>query len=183
MQSTVLTPHRKGDAPKSFLDRARGAATNFASNAKAAGQIAKKQAERLKINQQTLPHAYWALGKDIHSSGRYRDEFGDLYAKVDGLLERIQKLRLTQPMPSDQPQKLTDRAKAAAGHATDLAKAKGADMEANSALRELGKRAFEKHRDSSGPATLTGPITTALSHLHSLTPKSGNYPCPMRAAF
>ena len=156
------------DAHKTFLEKSKDALAFFASNAKAAAQIAVKQAERLKINQVTLPNVYLALGKDIHAAGRYRDEFADLYAKVDEILGRILNLRQTQSVPSDQPQKLINRAKAAAEHASDLTKAKALDMKVTSIFRELGKKTFEKHKESSGPALLIGPICTALSRLEQL---------------
>ena len=155
------------EAPKSFLDKAKAAATKAAKNAKLAAQIAAKQAEHGKISKITLPNAYWALGKDIRGSGRFRDEFGDLYAKVDALVIKIKSLKQAQPAP-DQPQKFTDRAKAAAGHAADLAKAKAAEMEAHGVLRELGKRAYQKHGDQSGAATVTQPIMQALARMETL---------------
>ena len=111
------------EAPKSFLEKAKGAAANVAANAKAAAQIAGKQAEHGKLTQMTLPSVYWALGKDIHTAGRFRDEFGDLYAKVAEILGKIQSLKQAHPA-TEHPQKLTDRAKAAAGQAVDLAKVK-----------------------------------------------------------
>lgn len=149
---------------QTFLDKVKSAASSFAGNAKAAGQIAAKQAERTKITQVTLPSAYLTLGTGIHGVGRFRDEFGDRYAKADDLLARIAKLRAAQPAPSE-PQKFTDRAKAAAGHAKDLATAKALEVQVHSVLRELGKSAFEKHGDQSGPSELTKPIADALSRI------------------
>ncbi len=157
----------KPDAPKSFLEKAKGAAANVAANAKAAAQIAGKQAEHGKLTQMTLPSAYSALGKDIHGAGRFRDEFGDLFTKMEGLLGKIQSLKQAHPA-SDQPQKFTDRAKAAAGHAMDLTKAKAVEMEANGILRELGKRAYEKLGENAGAANLVQPIAQALARLETL---------------
>ena len=84
-----------------------------------------------------------------------------------GLVSKIQSLKQARPT-TDQPQKLTDRAKAAAGHAADLAKAKAAEMEANGALRELGKRAYGKHGSQAGSAQVTQPIAQALARLETL---------------
>ncbi|MGO9110541.1 MAG: DUF4339 domain-containing protein, partial [Thermoguttaceae bacterium] len=153
--------------PKSFLERAKGAAANVAANAKAAAQIAGKQAEHGKITQMTLPSAYWALGKDIHGDGRFRDEFGELFTKLDGLLSKIQSLKQAHPA-SDQPQKFTDRAKAAAGHAVDLTKAKAVEMEVNGVLHELGKRAYEQHGENAGAENMVQPVAQAIARLETL---------------
>ena len=155
------------EAPKSFLEKAKDAAVNVAANAKAAAQIAGKQAEHGKLTQMTLPSAYWALGKDIYGAGRFRDEFGELFTKLGGLVSKIQSLKQAHPA-SEQPQKLTDRAKAAAGHAVDLAKIKSVEMEANGVLRELGKQAYGKHVDGAGAANLTQPIVQAFARLETL---------------
>lgn len=163
--SSPETP--KPEAPKTFLEKAKDAAANVAANAKAAAQIAGKQSEHGKLTQMTLPSAYWALGKDIHTADRFRDEFGDLFTKMDGLLGKIQSLKQAHAA-SDQPQKFTDRAKAAAGHAVDLTKAKAVDMEANGVLRELGKRAYEKHGESAGAVNFVQPIAQALARLETL---------------
>ncbi len=155
------------EPPKSFLEKAKGAASHVAANAKAAAQIAGKQAEHGKLTQMTLPSAYGALGKDIYGASRFRDEFGDLYAKVAEILGKIQSLKQAHPA-TDQPQKLTDRAKAAAGHAVDLAKVKALQMEANGVVRELGKRAYEKHAESAAAPNLVQPIAQALARLETL---------------
>lgn len=152
---------------QTFLDKVKSAASNFAANAKAAGHIAAKQSERVKITQVTLPNAYLAMGTDIHGDARFREEFGDRYAKADDLLARIAKLREAQPAPSE-PQKLTDRAKATAGHAKDWTTAKALEVQVHSVLRELGKSAFEKHGDQSGPSHLTAPIADCLSRIAAL---------------
>ncbi len=166
-QSQEKAPMSAPEAPKTFLEKAKGAAANVAANAKAAAQIAGKQAEHGKLTQMILPSAYWALGKDIHGAGRFRDEFGELFTKLDGLLSNIQSLKQAH-LASDQPQKFTDRAKAAAGHAVDLTKAKAVEMEVNGGLRELGKRAYEKHGESAGAANMVQPIAQALARLETL---------------
>jgi hypothetical protein len=152
---------------KLFLGKLKGAAADLASNAKAAARIAAKQVERLRINQVTLPRAHRALGKDMHAAGRYRDDFADIYAQVDGVLARTQSLRQTPP-PLPGAQKLTDHAKAIAGRAKGLVKVKAMEMEANSLFRELGRKAFAKHQASSGPASLVEPIAHCLARLEQL---------------
>ena len=152
------------NAPKSFMEKAKQAAITAAANTKAAAQVAAKQAERAKINQVTLPNAYWVLGKDIYTAGRFRDEFGDLYAKVDDTVGKIRAInQAAQNTP--QPQSLTDKAKSAAGHAADLAKSKSLEVGANSLLRQLGHAAYEKHKGESGPQPLVDAIIEAVSDL------------------
>ena len=96
------------EALKSFLENAKVAAATLAANAKAAAQITADQAERGKIAQMTLRLAYWKLGKDIHGTGRFRDEFGERMTKLDILLDKIQSLTQSHSS-SEQPKKLVDR--------------------------------------------------------------------------
>ncbi len=100
----------------------------------------------------------------MHAAGRYRDEFADIYAHIDGILARTQSLRQTPP-PLPGARKLTDHAKAIAGRTKGLVKAGAAEMEANSLFRELGRKAFAKHQASSGPASLVEPIAHCLTRL------------------
>jgi len=153
------------NATKSFMEKAKGAAVAAAQSAKAAAQVAAKQAERVKITQVSLPNAYLALGKDIYHAGRFRDEFGDLFTKLDGILTKVHALKEAPPPPAGQPQSLADKAKAAAGHAKDLAKGKALEVEANGVLRQLGEAAYEKHGGDSGPQQFVAPIVKAFSDL------------------
>ena len=119
---------------KSFSQKAKEAFSAFVASAKAAGQLAAKQAERTKLTNVTLPHAYRELGTDIHATGRYRDQFPEEFAKADELKERIAGLRQAAPDKEGEAKSFTDRAKETAGKARDAAHAKTLEVELNSVL-------------------------------------------------
>lgn len=153
---------------KAFSQKAKAAISGFAASAKAAAQLTAKQAERTKLTSVTLPHAYRELGKDIHSTGRYRDQFPDEFAKADELKGRIAGLRQASPHKEGETKSFTDRAKETAGKARDAAHAKTLEVELNSVLRKLGRAAFEKLGKGSGAPALTGPIEQCQQRLATL---------------
>ena len=93
--------------PRSFLEKASSAAS-VAANAKAAAQIAGKQAEHGKLTQLSLPSAYWRWARTSTWTGRFRDEFGNS-SEMDGLLSKIQSLK--QAHPGIRPPQIHDRAR------------------------------------------------------------------------
>ena len=146
----------------------RSAIANIAANGNAAAQIAISQVDRVAISRMTLPAAYRALGEDVHRSGRFRDEFVDLYARVDTILNTIQWLRQTQAPVPGEPQPMSKRAKATARHALDLAKVPVLAMEAKRTMRKLGKCAYEIHGESAGSVDTIQPIVQAHTDLEAL---------------
>ena len=73
--------------------KAKGLVASLAQRGKAVAQLVAKQAERTKLVNVTLPAAYQALGRHIHKEGRFRDEFPEVYKKIDGLLAQIAALQ------------------------------------------------------------------------------------------
>lgn len=153
---------------KTFSQKARAAIGGFAASAQAATQLAAKQAERTKLTNVTLPHAYRELGTDIHATGRYRDQFPDKFAKADELKGRIAGLRQAVTHKEGEAKSFTDRAKETAGKARDAAHAKTLEIELSSVLRKLGRAAFEKLGKGSGAPALTGPIEQCQQRLATL---------------
>jgi len=153
---------------KSFSQKAKEAFSAFVASAKAAGQLAAKQAERTKLTNVTLPHAYRELGKDIHATGRYRDQFPDEFAKADELNGKLAGLRQAAPDKEGEAKSFTDRAKETAGKARDAAHAKTLEVELNSVLRKLGCAAFEKLSADSGSPDLVAPIEECQQRLATL---------------
>ena len=153
---------------KMFSQKAKEALTGLAASAKAAAQLAAKQAARTKLTNVTLPHAYRELGKDIHATGRYRDQFPEEFAKADELKEEIAGLRQAAPDKEGEAKSFTDRAKETAGKARDAAHAKKLEVELNSVLRKLGRAAFEKLGADSGSPELVAPIEECQQRLATL---------------
>lgn len=152
-------------------DRLRVAATkgkelarSFAARSKAAGEVVAKLTERSKLTMFTLPNAYRALGKHVYGAGSFRAEFTDLYGRVDTGLAEIVKLSARPTMVEG----LAVKAKAVAKAATNKTHAQVLQLKVNRAFTELGKAAFDKHGDKSGPAGLTNPILDCFSRLETL---------------
>ncbi len=61
----------------------------FGGTFKKAGQVAAKQAHKTKLTQITIPGAYFALGKDCYTDGRFREEFAPLFGQLDDLVTKI----------------------------------------------------------------------------------------------
>jgi hypothetical protein len=154
------------NSPKSFMDRAKQAAATAANSAKAAAMLAAKQAERVKITQVTLPAAYLALGKEVYGAGRFCGDFGDVYTKANETFAKLQAIKRAPPAPPTES--IADKAKAAAGHARDLAKSKALEIEAAGVLRQLGEGAYQRFGEQSGSVQLTQPITQCHARLRAL---------------
>jgi hypothetical protein len=146
------------------VGKAKTLVLSLAAKSKAAGQLAAKQAERAKLTQIALPNAYRPLGKHIHGAGSFRADFQDIYARIDTLLTEISILSAEKP----KVQGFAEKAKAVAKAAKDKTQIKALNIMVNRACTELGKAAFEKHGDKSGPAELVRPILDCRGRLEEL---------------
>lgn len=135
----------------------RNAVSSIAANAKAAGQLVAKQAERTKLVSVSLPNAFTALGKSVYSTGRYREELTAAYSVLDGHVQAIKQLK-AQAASQQKAQGLADKAKAAAKSASDVAQVKLHEAKAQSALTELGRAAFGRFGDQAGAPPEIDPI-------------------------
>ena len=143
------------------------AAQSFAANMKATGQLVVKQAERTKIVQVTLTTAYFALGKSLYAAGNLRGEFPDAFKDVDDLLNATKAVD-AQAAGRTTGDGLTAKAKAAGQAAMDMAQKKKLQVQSNYALSTLGKLAFEKLGEQCGSPDLIRPISDAQSRLDTL---------------
>ena len=146
------------NSDRTFSQKAKEAFSAFAASAKAAARLAAKQAERTKLSNVTLPHAYRQLGKDIHATGSFRDQFPEEFAKADELKAKIAGLRQAAPERDVESKSFKDRAKETAGKAKDAAHAKTLGVELNSVLRKLGKSAYETLGKDGGSPEVVTPI-------------------------
>lgn len=139
---------------------------------RAAAGLAAAKARKLRLERALLPAAYGALGLDIHASGRFRDEFPELYNGIEEADRRGE--QATPPRPPDGRAKgLADRAAEAASGVRATAQAKALSMKKESLLRRLGESAHGRHREASGPEHLIRPIAEALSSIESLDDEMG----------
>jgi hypothetical protein len=149
------------------LAAATGMAASLLSRGKEATQLVAKQAERTKLGTVTLPNAYHALGQHIYAKGAYRADFASIYQKIDAPLNEIKAI---QEHNANQPKAegLAGKAKAAAQATKGIAQVQLRKKNANHALAELGKAAFEQYKEQSGPAELVRPIVDGRSRMESL---------------
>lgn len=159
----VLVP-TAADRLRVAAAKARDLALSLGGRSKAAAQIIANQAERTKLTQITLPNAYRTLGRHVHGAGSLRVDFADTYGKIDALLADIAKLKATGPAVDGVKKKVMAVAKAARNktHAHAL------QVKLSHEYIELGKAAFEKHRDNSGPPNVVKPILNCLALLEAL---------------
>jgi len=166
MSESTPQPPPLPNEKSSFSARVREGVSTLAASAKDAAKVTAKQAEKTKITQISLPSAYHALGKHIHSSGKFRDEFGELYASIDDGLRKIDGLKEVKPTEGEQ--KFSDKAKAAAQKAKDGVTAKTLSVAVDNNLRNLGRGAYEKYGVNAGSPELIHPIADLHDRLGKL---------------
>ncbi len=117
---------------------------SFLETAKDAAQLTRFQAERTKITQLELPQAYMELGKVTHSNETFRRDFASHFDAIDALKKEIHSIEANASSRL-KPESLSDRAKAAAGAAKDMAQTKFLELKSRQPFVELGKAVFEKY--------------------------------------
>ena len=158
----------------SVASKAMGLAASLAKHGKAAAQLVAKQAERTKLVNVNLPAAYQSLGRHIHGTGNYRDEFPDVYQKIEGLLKDI----TTHSAAAPRAEGFAAKANAAVKATTDMAHVQTLKLKVNHALADLGKAAFEKCREKSGPAEVVQPIIALHARIKKLDAEIGQLSQP-----
>jgi len=149
--------------PTSSYGRVRNAVRAFVDTATAAVKLVIKIAGRHRLMKLTLPKAYVRLGNDVYSTGRFRDDFAQLYERVRDNLQRIEELRRMSSTDSSQTQARTTRVKNALVRAVQAGRAWAVGKRNSSAWRELGRSSYDRYGDRAGPVDLTAPITN-LKH-------------------
>ncbi len=140
---------------------------SLAKRGKAAAQLVAKQAVRTKLLNVNLPAAYQALGKQIHGTGNYRDEFPEVFKRLDDALAAIAALK-TNSATAPKAEGFAAKAKAAANATTDMAHAQTLKLKLNHLFAELGKAAFEKHGNDSGPEEVVCPVLDCRARIGEL---------------
>ncbi len=155
--------------PKSanVTDTVKSDLSDFVSSAKKVKNLAVAHTRRTQITQMTLPKAYLALGKDVFSNERFRDEFSDLFQQITAKNDEIAKVSATN---KERPQATDFKGKLQSGAANLMAQGQSAKLgfQRDTLLRELGKKAFESHGTSAGSPELVTPITSATDEMVSL---------------
>jgi hypothetical protein len=161
----------------------------FVEDAAAAGRLAARQAELVKIKKVTLPACYLALGKTIRREGRFREEFAAIHGRLDELAKQLGDLQHGEHAPEEFPS-FVDRAVDVATRVACLPKMEALASKARGQLRKLGRLAYESHGADAGPEALIKPLQTALQRCTALeaeiadltTPQAGKLVTPRHLA-
>ena len=167
----------------------QGAASSFVANAKGAGRLIAKQAERTKLRTVSIPNAYNALGKGVFTANNFRADLTDAYAQIDGYENAIKHLK-AQAAAQPKAEHLTGRAKSAAMAVSSATQVTVLESKRRDALMELGRAAFERFGEQAGPLELCTAISQCKARLAALdleierlsTSKSGQVLTPKRLA-
>ncbi len=150
----------------SFFDRALQAGRDIKAKAISAARHAALLAEKRKLDSIDLPQAFAALGRDVVSSGRFRDELSDHYRRVQRVTSEWREVE--SHGDDDEPHSLAEIAASAAERIKDVVATPGILSKLNAAYCELGAAAFTAFGEKSGPPGLIAPIVTHRCRLAEL---------------
>ena len=163
----VANPSEKKGDLSDWKDRASQWWSDFRSNAKAAGQLVSKQAEKTKLTTMTLPAAFRELGRHVFDEGRLRSDLTSNFEEIDRLNSELAQL-VEKPADADAPQAISEKARAMAGSAKRTAQRKVIEQKLAPAYAGLGKTAFEQHGEACGPGNLVSNVVDNQARLGTL---------------
>ena len=145
-RQAVSTPH---PSTAKAVETMQAGLTDIMSTAKQAKDLAAAHARKTQITQMTLPKAYLTLGKDVFVGERFREEFSDLFQRINTANDEIAKVAATT---KERPQATDLKGKLQTGAAQLMAQGQTTKLgyQRESLVRELGKKAFESHGTAAG---------------------------------
>ena len=160
-RQAVSTPH---PSTAKAVETMQAGLTDIMSTAKQAKDLAAAHARKTQITQMTLPKAYLTLGKDVFVGERFREEFSDLFQRINTANDEIAKVAATT---KERPQATDLKGKLQTGAAQLMAQGQTTKLgyQRESLVRELGKKAFESHGTAAGSPELVSPITSAKEEI------------------
>jgi antitoxin component YwqK of YwqJK toxin-antitoxin module len=121
-----------------------------------AARVTALKAEQAKLTNVSLPAACLALGRHLYAGRLMTEGFPDLYQQLDGLQAQVD--AATKRAAEATGANLSEKAKALATKAAELAKVKAAEVQQLSLLKRLGQAACEGQRNDSIPAEMLAGI-------------------------
>ncbi len=146
-----------------YFDDLRKTLGDLTETTKAAGHLAAAEARKARLVKITLPAAYRALGRNIFSDGRFRSEYPEVYAEIDGINAEI--TRLTTRHDGDLQGAFVEKAKQTVSKIKDKTQAKALGLKLGSLMRRLGDVSFVDHKERSGPEPFVDPINACLDKI------------------
>ena len=149
-------------------DGIRDTVACLAETTKAAGHLAIAEARRAKLTNFTLPATFHALGRDIFDGGRFRSEFPEIYAEIEGVQAEIARLTTRHAVKPDGT--FAEKAKETASKMKDTAQAKALGLKADSLMRRLGEVGYSSFKEKSGPKALVKAVRECLDKIQEVVP-------------
>ncbi len=140
---------------------------SLAAKTGAAAKLTVRQTERLRLANMTLPSAYLALGREIRSEDRFRDDLADLHDQLDAISQRMSTLRQT-PNDDGEFSSLLEGAKKVVRRVAVTPQIEALALKARGLLQDLGRDGFAKHGASSGSQELVSRVDKAEKRLTAL---------------
>ena len=125
------------------------------------------QARRYRIAHSLLPAAYLHLGRVVRDQGKFRHDFNDLYQELDDLAEEVAQLDPNDAAKAEFPS-LVDQMRDFASRLTGYPQREMLASHARNILRELGRKAYDKHGDEAGPDHLVAELRRLRKRLQGL---------------
>ena len=138
----------------------------FIKISKAAIELVIKQVVKIKLTSFTLPSLYRPLGEYCYNSALSRTDFSSQFEQIDKVKAELA-ITNQQTPPPIQPSLIT-KLKALLIKVTKAAQSRMLLRKQSLLFTNLGKVAFEKQGESSGPINLAAPVRDALGRLQSL---------------
>ncbi|MCY2993684.1 MAG: hypothetical protein NTY19_38270 [Planctomycetota bacterium] len=120
-------------------------------------QFSAKQAELAELVHIVLPGAYRAFGTHVGDAGLYCDEFVEIYQQIAQLRAEISLLNTSGPSQSNVAGPAA-QAKSLAQTTQQMFLVQSLKLKILDAFGELGRAAFERYGEQSGPSELIRPI-------------------------
>ena len=138
----------------------------FIKISKAAIELVIKQVVKIKLTSFTLPSLYRPLGDYCYNSALLRTDFPIQFEKIDKVKSELA-ITNQQTPPPIQPSFIA-KLKILLTNVTKAAQSRMLLRKQSLLFTNLGKVAFEKQGESSGPINLAAPVRDALGRLQSL---------------
>jgi hypothetical protein len=153
-------------------EESKAASPTMIQEAKAAARATALAAEKKRIELINLPAAYRQLGRQCFEERRWATDFPEAYRELDSLHEQSaqsQKRSAEIPPGTTMPEK----AKSLASKGVEYAKSQQISAQIQTALANLGKEAYAKHRNKAGTDSVTSPVTTLETRLDQIGKEQG----------
>lgn len=124
-------------------------------------RLVAKQAEKIKLLNVSLPAAYRKLGEEIYKAGILKESFEKIFSDINFSIKAQEDLVQTGPIPSNFIEKL----KVAAKSTKNIAVSKKMEYDRSGLFSQLGRLAYEGHRENLTECFSTKSITENLKKI------------------